>query len=250
MSVAVGGSAERLDIGQALQELLSVLLRNFVPFTLLGLLLSGVPMALLHLGIALGAQNPVFALLSLLGVVAIFVTRPVLYGALIFGTVRRLDGEPASLCECLAAGWGKWGTMLGLMIWSGLLICLGWIFLVVPGVLLALQWAVAGPSVVFSRRGISDSMDESARLTKGRRWAILLFYVIFVVGLFIASLGLAVVEGLISLVGSKLLMTVLEAPLSSVLFDVSYPVVGAVLYRRLRGDAGGAPTAALAEVFA
>ena len=109
MSVTVSESANQLDIGQSLQDVLNVLTRNFGSLALLGVLLVGVPFALLDLGNTYAEQKPAFILLSLLGLIASFVTRPILYGAVIFMTVRDLDGEPTSLRECLIAGRRKWG---------------------------------------------------------------------------------------------------------------------------------------------
>jgi hypothetical protein len=250
MSVTTSGASERLDIGQALQDLLRVVLRNIGPFALLGIGLGGVPIGLLSASGDLAEQHPVFILVGLVALIAAFIGRAVLIGAVIFRTARDLDGDPTTLGECLAAGWRRWGAMLGLTIWVGLLMGLGLIFLIVPGIFLALQWAVAGPSLALGARGISDSMDDSARLTKGRRWALLLFYSIFVVVLFVTFLLLALVESAVSLMGSKLLVTVTDAALTNALLDVSFPIAAAVLYRRLRNARDGAPTTALAEVFA
>lgn len=250
MSIAAEGVSRRLDIGQALQDVLKALLRNLGLFALLGIVMTGVPVGLLYAGINLSVQSPAFILLGLLGLIVSFVTRPILYGAVIFGTARRLDGDPVTFGGCLAAGRRRWGRMLGLTIWMGLLIALGCVFLVAPGIYLAVQWAAAAPAMVLGGRGVSESMDESARLTKGRRWAVLLFYLIVLVGLFVASLLLRVVEAAFSLAGSKLLDAVMDNTLVLVLVDVSFPLVASVLYRRLRGDAEGASTATLAEVFA
>jgi hypothetical protein len=250
MSVTASESAERLDIGQALQDLFNAVLRNFGPLALLGLVLGGLPTALLYLGIALGDQQPIYILPGLVGLIAAFVARPVLYGAVIYRTVRSLDGSPTTLGESLVAGWRRWGDMLGLIIWSGLLTGLGTILLIVPGIYLALQWAVAGPSLILSARGISDSMDHSARLTKGRRWAMLLFCLAAAAILFVAYMPLALVDGVVALSGSKVLPFVVSALLSNALTNVAFPLIAAVLYRRLRGDAVGEGAEALAEVFA
>jgi hypothetical protein len=250
MRVTASGSTKRLDIGQSLQDVLNVLLRNLLRLGLLGLVLAGVPFALLNLSNAYADQNPAFALLGLLGLLAVFITRPILYGAVIFLTVRELDGEPTSLRECLVAGRRQWGSLLGLMIVSGLAIGVGLVVLIVPGVYLALRWAVAGPSMVLSGRGISDSMQRSATLTEGRRWAMFLFYLIVFLVLLVALMLIGGLDGVLSLSGSKVLAATLVTPLANVLFDVSVPLVAAVLYRRLRGDAEGPATAALAEVFA
>jgi hypothetical protein len=194
-------------------------------------LLVGVPTALLNLGNTYAEQKPAFILVALLGLVAAFVGRPILYGAVIFLTVRDLDGEPASLRECLVAGRRKWGALLGLMIVSGLAIGVGLVLLIVPGVYLALRWAMAGPSMVLSGRGISDSMARSATLTEGRRWAMFLFYLVVFAVLFVALMLCGAVAGVLSLTGSKLLGA-LAAPVINVLFDVSVPLAAAVLYRR------------------
>jgi hypothetical protein len=249
MSVTAGISAQRLDIGQALQDVLKVLQSNLGPFALLGILLGGLPLALLSMA-GLADQNPIFILPGVLGLIAAIVARPILFGAIVFGTVRSLDGEAASFSDCLGAGRRKWGSLLGLMIVTGLAEGVGLVLLIVPGVYLALRWSVASPSKVLTGRSISDAMAHSTALTKGQRWSILLFYLIVFVGLFILSLVLALAEGALSLVGSKLLTTVVDAAVSNTLFGVSLPIVAAVLYRRLRGDADGHQTAALAEVFA
>lgn len=245
----VASTAPRLDIGQALQDVLNVFRRNLGPLALLATL-AYVPISLVHWGAVLGAQNPVFGLFTLAGVVTFFICRPILFGAVIFLTVRKLDGHPMKIRECWDVGRRRWGTMLALTIWSGLLVGLGFIFLIVPGVFLLVQWAVSGPALVLSGRGVSGSMDESVRLTKGRRWSILLFYLVVMGGLVVIWLLLGIVESILAMSGPKVLMTGLTEPLGSVLFDVCVPLIAAVLYRRLRGDADSAPTAALAEVFA
>jgi Membrane domain of glycerophosphoryl diester phosphodiesterase len=250
MSVTADRSTERLDIGQALQDVLTVVGRNLGPFALLGVALAGLPAALLNLGNALAPSNPGFALLGILGLAATFIGRPILYGALIFATTRDLNGEPASLRECLTAGRRRWGALLVLMIRSGLLVGLGVVLLVVPGLYLALRWAAAAPVLVLSGRSVSDSMNESARLTKGRRWAMLLLYLIVLIALICAGALPAVVQGALLFVAPKLLVVVLIDPLVTICIDVAFAVVAAVLFRRLRGDVEGGSTVALAEVFA
>jgi hypothetical protein len=250
MSATAGGSAQRLDIGQALQEVLGVLTRNVGPFALMGVCLAGLPVAAIDLGNALGAQKPVFLLFTLVGLIASFVTRAILAGAVIFRTARDMAGESTSVGESFAAGRRRWGAMLALMIVTGLLTGLGLLLLVVPGIYFALQWAVAGPALALSGRGSADAREESARLTQGRRWAMLLFYLIVIATLLCGIGLLIVVESALSLVAPSVLVTVLFDPLSNVLIDIVLPVAATVLYRRLREDADGAPTAALAEVFA
>jgi hypothetical protein len=250
MSMAASGATKRLDIGQTLQDVLNVFTRNLGPVALLAVLLGGVPLSMLYAGNSLAAGNPVFVLLGLVGLIASFVGRPILYGSLIFMTVRDLDGQPASLRECLAAGRRKWGSLLGLMIVTGLAIGVGLVLLIVPGIYLALRWAVAGPSKVLTGRGISDAMEHSTRLTEGRRWAMFLVYLIVYVVFLVIAMAFGVVEYVFGSVAPKALISALVDPLANVCLDVPLAVVAGVVYRRLREDAEGAPTAVLAEVFA
>jgi hypothetical protein len=236
-----------LEIGKVLQDAANVLGRNLVPFGLLGLVLVGVPGAVSEVGKTLSKENGGFAILAVLGGIVTLVTRPILLGALFYGTLRDLDGEPASMADCLRAGRRRWGTLLGLTIWSGLLIGLGFIFLVVPGVILAARWAVAAPLVVMGGDGIQGSMDRSAKLTEGRRWSIFLLYLI----VFIAVFALLVVFGVLSgALLPKLPEAALTGIVSSLGTELPLAVVGAALYRQLRGDREGASAATLAEVFA
>jgi hypothetical protein len=250
MSITATDTTQRLDIGAMLQELLSAIGRNIGSFGLLGLVLVGAPSALLAVGRALGEANFGFALLGFLGFLATVVARPIFYGAVIHGTLRQLDGDPASMAECLKAGRRRWGTMLGLMISTGLLVGLGLVFLIVPGVILALRWAVAGPVVVTGGRGSSDAMGRSAKLTEGRRWSMFLFYLVILLTLVCAAAAIVAVGAGVAAVTSDVVTAVVVSPLYNICMEVVLAAASAVLFRRLRSDKEGLADDTLAEVFA
>jgi Membrane domain of glycerophosphoryl diester phosphodiesterase/Uncharacterised protein family (UPF0259) len=251
MSLASASSSKaRLDIGGALQDLINAVARNIILFTILGVVLAGAPSVLVDVGRALAPRNGGYVILAVLGGAASLVTRPILAGAIIFGTLRTMDGERVSLTDCLAAGRRRWGTMLGLMILSGLGVVVGLILLVAPGVYLAIRWALAGPAVVVSGRGISDSMDRSASLTAGRMWGMFLFYLILFVVLVLVVALLDGAENLLVSVAPRLLLAALIDPLTNVITDVGFAAASAILFRRLRVDTEGPAREALAEVFA
>src|SRR5262249_26478998 len=155
----------RLDIGKALTDGLGVLAHNFGPLFLLALLLQGVPSALIAWGQVIGRGNPFGGVFQLVGWLGWIVGTPMLTGALIYGSMRGLEGQAASIEDCFRTGSRRWLPMLGLMIGSALLACLGLILFIVPGVLLALRWSVAGPVLLLEGRGIAESMGRSADLT-------------------------------------------------------------------------------------
>jgi hypothetical protein len=243
-------SSDRLDVGRVLQDALNVLGRNIVPFGLLALALVGVPAALAGAGQALAKDNEGYTILTALGGLAGVVTRPILQGAVFYGAMRDLEGERVSADDCLRAGRRRWGTLLALTIWSGLLVGLGVIFLVVPGVILALRWSVAGPIVALEGAGIQGAMERSARLTEGRRWAILLLFAIQFVAVLCAAGVIGIAGAGLSVLAPKYMVGAATEAITNILTDVSVATVGAVLFRQLRGDREGAAAATLAEVFA
>jgi hypothetical protein len=147
--------------------------------------------------------------------------------------------------------------MLGLMMGAGILVFLGFILLIVPGVLLALRWSVAGPALVLEGRAIPEAMGRSADLTRDRRMSILLLFLIF--------LGIQfVLQAVLGAVGSAGLgfgfMFHSGRPISAIIILLS-PIIGicstlvvtpvvTALFRELRGDKEGGNPEVLGEVFA
>ena len=249
MSMAAG-TARRLDIGKVLSDGLGAAARNFGPFFLLALLLQGVPSALLTYGQLMAKANAGFGIFAILGGAATLVTVPMLQGALIYGTMRDLDGRPASITECMTVGRRHWLMLLGLAILSTLAVGLGLVLLIVPGVLLALRWAVAGPLVVLEGRGIQEAMGRSADLTRDRRWSIFLLGLIFLGLLMVVEFALTAVGAVFyGLANSSQVSTLLSPAVNMCTSLLVYPIATA-LFRELRGDQEGGDPEVLAEVFA
>ena len=250
MSVTTAGSAKRLDIGKVLGDGLGVLARNFVTFFILALLLVGLPFGLVTYGQVAERGHPGFAILSVVGGIALLVTSPMAWSALIYGSMRDLEGQPASLSECLTVGRKRWLPCLGLGILTALGVVFGFVFLIVPGVLLALRWSVAMPVMVFEGRGVTESMGRSAVLTRDRRWSIFLLGLIFFAVTLVIEIVLAILGVAISGAANvALFSTYLSPVINTFTVIITYPVLTA-LFRQLRGDKEGIAPDALAEVFA
>jgi Membrane domain of glycerophosphoryl diester phosphodiesterase len=76
--------------------------------------------------------------------------------------------------------------MLGLWIAIGI----GFVLLIVPGIMLALMWALVIPVAVLENKGLSDSAARSKELTKGNRGRIFAIYFLFVVLYYIITVVL------------------------------------------------------------
>jgi hypothetical protein len=89
--------------------------------------------------------------------------------------------RPASVSDSFSRVKGEIWGVVGLSILMVLGIGVGFIALVVPGVLLALMWSLSVPVKILENKGITDSMSRSADLTKGDRGRVFVIWLLFFV---------------------------------------------------------------------
>ncbi len=77
--------------------------------------------------------------------------------------------------------------VVGLSLAVGILVFLGAIAFIVPGVLLTIRWSLAVPAKVLEGKGLGQAMSRSSQLSKGDRGRIFLVWLLFIV----LSFGLA-----------------------------------------------------------
>ncbi|GAA0296894.1 hypothetical protein GCM10009087_03360 [Sphingomonas oligophenolica] len=135
--------------------------------------------------------------------------------------------------------------MLGLI--KGILITLGLVALVVPGVMLLLFWVVASAALVDQRTGIFEALGRSRMLTKGARFQILGIVLATTVGFSALNYAAARLTGRALGAGNEIL--VMRGLVGTITTIISGSVF-ASLYVELRTWKEGAPTDALAEIFA
>jgi hypothetical protein len=100
---------------------------------------------------------------------------------LLYGAFQDMRGKPVHLGEAIHKGLARFFPILGVAVLTSAGIALAGLLLLVPGVILAVRWAVALPVCVVEGLGPLASMGRSAVLTRGHRWkvfAILLLLVI------------------------------------------------------------------------
>jgi uncharacterized membrane protein len=88
----------------------------------------------------------------------------------------------------LFSGEMRYGSMLALMLLQGMLIGLGYMLFIVPGVILALGLYFSAYLVIDQRMGAVDAMKASWKLTTGRKGEV--FVVMLVFGLISAVCGM------------------------------------------------------------
>jgi len=124
-------------------------------------------------------------------------------GALYVGISRTvlgvISGKRPSL-GMLFGGFDRFGGGILTCLVGGILMYLGCVCCLAPGILLLLMWLLTFFVMAESPRDFWQCMMESARLTKGYRWYILLllvvFFLIFFLSLFACYVGVFVAQAL------------------------------------------------------
>lgn len=164
----------------------------------------------------------------------------IVQGGLVRATMAEMEGDRATLGECLATGLRRALPLLGIAILSGLGIMLGFLLLIVPGVIFLLMWSVAVPVTVIERRGVIESMSRSGDLTAGARGSI--FAVMVLVWVVNMAAGLVSGAATLAIYGDGLASTIQEG------FPVAFIAINAVTMTAATVFAAAVPTAIYVEL--
>jgi hypothetical protein len=259
----------KLDIARVLGETFQVIGRNIVTFTVLGLVLAGLPagvLAFIQAGwlksqgdLTSVVMSPGYFANVGYGALVSLITTAILQGALIYATVQDMNGQKPAVGEALATGLRNFLGLIIVSILFGLAVVFGMILLIVPGIMIACAWCVAVPALVAERRGVFDSFSRAAELTRGHRWRIfglffLLWVILIVLGMVIGSITTAAMFTTPGALDNP--MAVALNPLNIVLQVIQQTITAvlgaslvAVLYVELRKLRDGAGPQWLAEIF-
>lgn len=202
----------------------------------------------------LGARG-VAALVGGLLVVVLYVLAQ---GALVRATTAQAEGKRAGFGTCVATGLRASVPLIALSILTGIAVLLGFLVFVVPGVILFLMWAVAGPALVAERIGIFAALGRSRFLTKGARWKVFGVELIATVFVWLISSLLSImlfasggIAGFVAMgrTGPPLWYLALSVVIQTFVIAI-WATIQASLYIELRDWKDGPQGAALADVFA
>jgi hypothetical protein len=120
-------------------------------------------------------------------------------GAVLVGIWRAIlgtiDGRPPSV-GMMFEGFDRFGDGFLAYLVQFVLVLLGFLCLIVPGVILSLMWAFTFPMLAESQVGFWEAMHQSAVLTEGYRWRLFLLalacVLILLLGLIAACIGIFV----------------------------------------------------------
>jgi hypothetical protein len=256
--MAMAGTRENFDIGRVIQRTMALVGRNFVPFFVLALVLTGLPSLILQLAMptdptAIQQAPGVYFTSILIGALVSVATAVILQGTLTRASVDDLSGKGVQLGAAVSNAVALILPLVGLGLLVGLGVAVGFIALVVPGIFLLLCWMVASPVMVVERLGVTASMQRSMQLTQGHRWAILGLIALFVIAYMIvaavigAILGSSIVD-LANPAGPPMTFLIIMT-LVGVVLSVVGTVGAAAIYFELRQIKEGVGVTELAKVF-
>jgi hypothetical protein len=115
-----------------------------------------------------------------------FISAYLLEAAITKGTITSLNGGKVSFGECLSTAIANILPLMAIGLISVVAILLGMVVLIVPGIILWLMLCVAVQVRVVEHKGIMDSLNRSAQLTKGCKgqvFGILAIYVAVIIAI-------------------------------------------------------------------
>jgi hypothetical protein len=244
-------AADTFRVANVFSKAFAVYSRRFVPFFILTVIAS-IPnyIALLAIRIPttpaeiassdLAAMTFARVALTLINVA----TSTLAGGAVIYGVIQDLRGRTFSIGDSIGIALRRVLPLLGIGISLAIIIGLGVLLLIVPGLIFACMYFVSSPVCVAERTGVFASMSRSRLLTKGHRWQVLgIFLLMLIVIIALSSIaGLAFTPtGATGVMAARLVVGAVVGSFNGVLVSV--------LYYELRAAKEGVDIDKIASVF-
>jgi len=226
-----------------------------VPGLLVAILMQQLRPQMMAASIQDGSMAGFYAL-TLLSVVLGLIISALTQAALTRATVAESEGRRASFGESIRAGMAVLLPLVILSILLAICVMIGFMLLIVPGVMLYCMWSVAVPSLVEERRGIFGSFGRSRELTSGARWKIFGILLVLVVVYWLVSMAAGIFA--MSNVDFTNPQAGFDLPVSfyvvnvvvGTLINLFWATVQASLFVELRNWKDGPATENLQQIFA
>ena len=150
---------------------------------------------------------------------------PIYIGALVHSLFQIKSGHPVTYTEAVTVGMRKWGWLLAARFVAGILMCLGLVALVIPGIVLAVRYSLLDAAVVIEGKGTSESRARSTFLTEGRRWQIFWTAVVFFIAFMVISFLLYLLLGFFESLNTMAVDVLLDC-----ILDIGYAVLQIVIF--------------------
>lgn len=255
----------RVSVGRVFQRAFSAITLNPVVILGLALVVGALPGLLMtYLFVQLGLGSPAalqsgaisfrtMMALSFFSSLIVMVISALVQGALTRATVSASESQRVSLGESLSTALRVILPLIGLSILLVFGVGLGFVLLIVPGIILLMMWAVAVPALVIERQGVFAAFSRSSELTKGYRWKIfglsfVLLVIYWLLSLVVGIVGLGTYSA--STAGGLTVVNMIGSVVVGTIFNMLWGTIQPSLYVELRQAKEGDSVNNLADVFA
>jgi hypothetical protein len=178
--------------------------------------------------------------------VAVSVIAATLYQGMVVNLVSDVqDGRRDFSIEDLVRATGPVVLpLIGAGLLAGIGIGIGFLLLIVPGLILVTIWSVIAPVIVVEHSGVLAAFGRSRELVRGNGWQVfgvivVVYIIVFVIEAILGGIGSGVSESAVVRIVFNLAGETIAAPITA--------LVAAVIYFRLIAIRGGTAPAAPAE---
>ena len=255
----------RMSIGRVFQRAFSAISLNPIVILGLALVIGALPGLIVSFAFfRLGLTSPAtiqsgavtgrgLAVAMFLSGLIMMVISALVQGALTRATVSANEGQRASFGESLSSGLQVVFPLIGLSILWALGVGIGFVLLIVPGIILLMMWSVAVPSLVVERQGVFAAFRRSSQLTKGARWKIfglslVLLVIYWLLSIIVTFVGLGM-YGPANPAGFTI-ANMIGGIIVGTIFNTLWGTIQPSLYVELRQWKEGDSVQNLADVFA
>jgi uncharacterized membrane protein len=247
MTDTTAPTGREFRIGPIFTRSWSIYAANFLIFTLIAIV------TVLPHQLGGDAQTTGGAVQSFVAAIVGWILQFIGQAVILYGAFQAMRGRPVVLGDALRRGFSRFLPLLAISILVAIGLAIGFMLLIVPGIILAMRWAVAVPACVVENLGPISALRRSAELTRGHRWKIFGMTVLILVLLIIALviLGALVGTGVVVVpqtIGRSLLAVILGVIVTGI-FTAYFNVLAAMVYHDLRSVKEGVNTEEIAAVF-
>jgi hypothetical protein len=215
--------AKRISVGEVISETFSIYRQN------VGALLGSAIVVFIVVGLLAGILQSAGGVILILLAGGVRLAGQVLYTGFVVKLVEDVrDGRrDLGVGDLFSAASPFILPLIGFGILFGIGVTIGFLLLVVPGLILITFWSVGAPAIVVEGIGPIDAFRRSWRLVRGDAWAVfgtllVVLLIVIVIGLVLSAIANPIGNGEASTWIASIVSTTITAPIFAIAVTVLY----------------------------
>lgn len=196
----------KIDVGEVVSKSTELLMAN--PAIILIQVIPAIPSLVGDIFGGSSVLSPVYLLTAIIsGVIGIIAS-----GAYPPVVKEALAGQRLTIGQAFGHAYRRFWSLLAAAILVGLVVGLGFIALIVPGILFLTWYAYTVPAIMLENKGALEGMSASKAFGRDKKWSTFLLFLVFL----LAYVVLAAIGAILALGGGgRVIQTLLTIPLSA-----------------------------------